>query len=324
MHEACGRLHQGAIVRALGRLVIAGPHQAVLVVALSTALSFLLPPVTSILGFVAAAALGLNTLQLGARSGAIVLLASAGIVALLASLVSGQQGSLAIVVILLVLWTPLWLASVVLRETRSMAMAILVLSLLGMLGVVALYVIAGDPVQWWPDYVRGQLEAALAVQPELQEQFESISGLAERVAPVLAGSIAAALVMNAVLFLVLGRWWQAVVLEKPGAVRAEFYALRLNLSLSLAGVAIFALASLDLGIVSVLALQWTLVIMVPFMFVGLAVAHATLNNLKAGFVWLVVVYIVAMLAPQLLVALGMLDPLLDPRRRTDKGASGQN
>lgn len=324
MHEACGRLHKGAIVRALGRLVIAGPHLAVLVVALSTALSFLLPPVTSILGFVAAAALGLNTLQQGARSGAIVLLASAGIVALLAGLVSGQQGSLAIVVILLVLWVPLWLASVVLRETRSMAMAILVLSLLGMLGVVALYVIAGDPVQWWPDFVRGQLEAAVAAQPELQDQFEPISGLAERVAPVLAGSVAAGLVMNAVLFLALGRWWQAVVLEKPGAVRAEFYALRLNLVLSLVGVAIFALASLDLGVVSVLALQWALVIMVPFMFVGLAVAHATLNNLKAGFVWLVVVYIVAILAPQLLVALGMLDPLLDPRRRTDKGASGQN
>ena len=324
MHEAGGRLHQGAIVRALGRLVIAGPHQAVLVVALSTALSFLLPPLTSILGLVAAAALALNCLQLGARSGAVVLLASAGIVALLAGFASGQQGSLAIVVILLVLWAPLWLASVVLRETRSLAMAILVLSLLGMLGVVLLYVIAGDPVQWWPDYVRGQLEAALAVQPELREQFEQVSGLVERVAPVLAGSVAAGLVMNTVLFLSLGRWWQAVMLEKPGAVRAEFYALRLNLGLSVAGVVIFALASLELGIVSVLALQWSLVIMVPFMFVGLAVAHATLNNLKAGFVWLVVVYIVAMLAPQLLVALGMLDPLLDPRRRTDKGAAGRN
>jgi len=311
-------------VRALGRLVVSGPHQAVLVVALCTALSFLLPPVTSVLGYVAAAALALNSLQLGARSGAIVLLASAGIVALLASLVTGQQASLAIAVILLVLWAPLWLASVVLRETRSLAMAILVLSLLGMLGVVLVYGFAGDPAEWWPDYVRTQLEAALAVQPELRDQFEQLSGLVERVAPVLAGSIAAGLVMNAMLCLTLGRWWQAVVLERPGAVRAEFYALRFNRSLSLAGIAIFALAALDLGIVSVLALQWALVIMVPFMFVGLAVAHATLNNLKAGLVWLVVVYIVAMIAPQLLVALGMLDPLLDLRRRTDKGASGQN
>ena len=311
-------------MRALGRLVVSGPHQAVLVVALCTALSFLLPPVTSVLGYVAAAALALNSLQLGARSGVIVLLASAGIVALLASLVTGQQASLAIAVILLVLWAPLWLASVVLRETRSLAMAILVLSLLGMLGVVLLYGFAGDPAQWWPEYVRAQLEAALAAQPELREQFEQLSELVERVAPVLAGSIAAGLVMNALLCLTLGRWWQAVVLDRPGAVRAEFYALRFNRSLSLAGIVIFALATLDLGIVSVLSLQWALVIMVPFMFVGLAVAHATLSNLKAGLVWLVVVYIVALIAPQLLVALGMLDPLLDLRRRTDKGASGQN
>jgi hypothetical protein len=311
-------------MRALGRLVVAGPYQAVLVVAICTALSFLLPPVTSLLGYVAAAALALNTLQSGVRSGAIVLLAASGIVALLASLVAGQQVLFGIAVILLVLWAPVWLSGVVLRETRSLAMALLALSLLGMLGVVLVYVVIGDPVQWWPDTVSRQLEAAVAVQPELREQFEQLSGLAEQIAPVLAGSMAAGLVMNALLCLALGRWWQAVVLERPGAVRAEFYALRFNRSLSLAGLVIFALASLDLGMVSVLSLQWALVVMVPFMFVGLAVAHATLSNLKAGFVWLVIVYIVAMLAPQLLVAVGMLDPWLDPRRRTDKGASGQN
>lgn len=309
-------------MRALGRLVIAGPYQAVLVVAFCTALSFLLPPVTSILAYVAVAALVLNSLQLGARSGGIVLLASAGIVALLAGLVTGQQASLAIVAILLALWAPVWLASVVLRETRSLAMAILVLLLLALLGVVLVYGLAGDPVEWWPDYVRSQIEAAVAVQPELSDQFEQMSEMVERVAPVLAGSIAAGLLLNAMLSLLLGRWWQAQVLERPGAVRAEFYALRFSRSLSLAGVAIFALASLDLGMISVLALQWALVVMVPFVFVGLAIAHATLSNLKAGFVWLVLVYIVATFAPQLLVALGMLDPWLDPRRRTDKGAAG--
>jgi len=311
-------------VRALGRLVVAGPYQAVLVVALCTVLSFLMPPVTSILGYVAAAALALNSLQVGAKSGAIVLLASSALVALLTSFVAGQQALLGIMVILLVLWVPVWLASVVLRETRSLAMAMLVLSLLGMLGVVLVYIVAGDPVQWWPGYVSKQLEAAIAAQPELREQFKQLSDLADRIAPVLAGSISAGLLMNALLCLTLGRWWQAVVLERPGAVRAEFYALRINRSLSLAGILIFALASLDLGIVSTLSLQWALVVMVPFMFVGLAVAHATLNNLKAGFAWLVLVYIVALFVPQLLVALGMLDPWLDPRRRTDRSTSGQD
>ncbi|VAW72218.1 hypothetical protein MNBD_GAMMA14-357 [hydrothermal vent metagenome] len=311
-------------MRALGRLVVAGPYQAVLVVALCTVLSFLMPPVTSILGYVAAAALALNSLQVGAKSGAIVLLASSALVALLTSFVAGQQALLGIMVILLVLWVPVWLASVVLRETRSLAMAMLVLSLLGMLGVVLVYIVAGDPVQWWPGYVSKQLEAAIAAQPELREQFKQLSDLADRIAPVLAGSISAGLLMNALLCLTLGRWWQAVVLERPGAVRAEFYALRINRSLSLAGILIFALASLDLGIVSTLSLQWALVVMVPFMFVGLAVAHATLNNLKAGFAWLVLVYIVALFVPQLLVALGMLDPWLDPRRRTDRSTSGQD
>ncbi len=309
---------------ALGRLVVAGTHQAVLVVALCTAVSFMLPPLTSILGYVAAAALALHSLQCGARSGAIVMLASAGAVALLATLATGQQASLVVAVILLALWAPLWLASVVLRETRSLAMAVLALTLLAMLGVVLLYLLVGDPQVWWPALVREQIEAAAAAQPELMDRLQEMSGVMEGIAPILAGTLAAGLVMNALLCLTLGRWWQAVVLERSGAVRAEFHALRFNRSLSLGAIGLFALASLDFGIVSTLALQWSLVVMVVYMFVGLAVAHATLNNLKAGLGWLVLVYIVATFAPQMLVAVGVLDPWLDPRRRTDKGAPDQN
>ena len=303
-------------MRALGRLVVAGPYQAVLAIVLCIVLGVFLPPLAPVLGYVAAAALVLHSLQLGARAGAIVLLASVAVVALLIGVLTGQQLALAITAILLALWTPLWLASVVLRETRSFAMAVLVFALLGMLAVLLVYLLLGDPVQWWPAYIKEQLDAVLAAQPELSEQLGQLSVQAERFAPVLAGSVAAGLVMNSVLGLALGRWWQAVILEKPGVVRAEFFALRFNRTLSLAGFAIFALAVPDLGVVSALALQWSLVIMVPFLFAGLAVAHVTLNNLKAGLVWLVFVYIAAILVPQLLVALGMLDPWLDLRRRT--------
>jgi uncharacterized protein YybS (DUF2232 family) len=55
--------------------------------------------------------------------------------------------------------------------------------------------------------------------------------------------------------------------------------------------------------------------------VGLAVVHATLANLKAGRIWLIVIYILMSLLPQvmmLVVVTGMLDPWLDLRRRTEK------
>ena len=61
--------------------------------------------------------------------------------------------------------------------------------------------------------------------------------------------------------------------------------------------------------------------MVLFLFVGLAVVHATLANLKAARGWLIAIYVLMGLLPQallLVVVTGMLDPWLDLRRRTAK------
>jgi hypothetical protein len=217
------------------------------------------------------------------------------------------------------LWIPVWLVAVVLRETRSLAMAMLALSALVMAGILLVFAWFGDPSQWWLERLQGLINS-LAAQPELQIDTGSWMGFAEQVAPFMTGSLAAGLSFAALTCLMLGRWWQSLMV-KPGALRKEFYALRLNRVLSLLALAIFAVAALKLGSVSALALQWSLVVMVPFLFVGLAVVHATLANLKAARTWLIVIYILMSLLPQviMLVAVtGMLDPWLDLRRRTEK------
>jgi hypothetical protein len=81
------------------------------------------------------------------------------------------------------------------------------------------------------------------------------------------------------------------------------------------------LAELKLGVVSDFLVQWALIVMVPFLFVGLAVAHATVANLKAGRGWLIGMYILMSLFKEALlmvVITGMLDPWLDLRGRTAK------
>ena len=96
---------------------------------------------------------------------------------------------------------------------------------------------------------------------------------------------------------------------------------RLNRLLSLLGIAVVALAALNFGVVSTLALQWALVVTVLFLFVGLAVVHATLANLKAARGWLIAIYVLMSLLPQallLVIVVGMLDPWLDLRRRSAK------
>jgi uncharacterized protein YybS (DUF2232 family) len=188
-----------------------------------------------------------------------------------------------------------------------------------MAGILLAFAWFGDPSQWWLERLQGLINS-LAAQPELQIDTGSLMGFAEQVAPFMTGSLAAGLSFAALTCLMLGRWWQSLMV-KPGALRKEFYALRLNRVLSLLALAIFAVAALKLGSVSALALQWSLVVMVPFLFVGLAVVHATLANLKAARIWLIVIYILMSLLPQvmmLVVVTGMLDPWLDLRRRTEK------
>jgi len=305
------------MMRALAGIIVAGPLQAVLVIALFTVLSFLAPPLTSILSYGGAAALASYSLHAGARSGVIVLLGAMLVTGLLTETLLHQ--GLTIAVTSLLLWIPVWLVAVVLRETRSLAMALLVLSALAMAGILLVFVWFGDPSQWWLERLQGLINS-LAAQPELQIDTASLIGFAEQVAPFMTGSLAAGLSFAALTCLMLGRWWQSLMV-KPGALRKEFYALRLNRVLSLLALAIFAVAALKLGSVSALALQWSLVVMVPFLFVGLAVVHATLANLKAARIWLIVIYILMSLLPQvmmLVVVTGMLDPWLDLRRRTEK------
>jgi uncharacterized protein YybS (DUF2232 family) len=308
------------MMRALAGIIVAGPLQAVLVVALFTVLSFLAPPLTSILSYAGAAALALYSLHVGARSGVIVLLGAMLVTGLLTEMLLHQGMTIAVTSLLL--WFPVWLIAVVLRETRSLAMAMLALSVLAMAGILLAFLWFGDPSQWWLERLQGLINS-LAAQPEIQIDTGSLSEFAEQVAPFMTGSLAAGLSFAALTCLMLGRWWQSLMV-KPGALRKEFYALRLNRMLSLLAVAIFAVAALKLGSVSALALQWSLVVLVPFLFVGLAVVHATLANLKAARIWLIVIYILMSLLPQvmmLVVMTGMLDPWLDLRRRTEKSAT---
>ena len=207
-------------MRALAGLIIAGPMQAVLVVALCTVLSFLAPPLTSILSYVGAAALALYCLHHDVRAGLIVLGGAVLLTGVLAEVLAGQGAVVAVTSMFL--WWPVWLAAVVLRNTRSMAMAMLALTVLAMIAVLVVYLLYGEPTAWWQQQLQAVVEAIMA-QPDLQlgDASAAFDTFVEQVAPVMTGLLAAGLSLAALGCLVLGRWWQSLLI-KPGALRKEF------------------------------------------------------------------------------------------------------
>ena len=163
--------------------------------------------------------------------------------------------------------------------------------------------------------VAAELNVAMPkVFPELHEQLsvEQQLQLQDLIVPVLTGLMAAVLQAISVLSVVLARYWQAV-LYNPGGFAQEFQRLRLP------AVIVFPLVfgmlfAPSLGIQAVIL---TPLCSVPLLFTGLAVVHGLVAKFRSGSFWLIGLYIGIVLFTHviypLLVVLAIFDSVFDFR-----------
>lgn len=302
-------------MKALAGYIVSGRWQAVLVAATSGVLGMLLLPF-SCLG---AATVSLVTLHVGIVSGLQVMaLATAG--ALLLYLLAGVKAAFLISMVLL-LWLPCWLVSGVLQQTRELGYALKVTSLFGACMLLLAYVLLGNPVPAW-------LEILKAVAVLFEENGLVVQGLSDEqlmsdVAGLMTGVVLAWLVLGIIASLLLGRWWQSVVVH-PGAFREEFGSLRLGYAAGLLTLGVMLLAQLTEGTGSEFAAQLAMILLVPYLLVGLAIIHSLMHQAGLGRGWLVAVYALLGLVPQsmlLLAGAGLLDTWIDFRRRLTRGGN---
>src|SRR5690606_2484533 len=106
---------------------------------------------------------------------------------------------------------------------------------LSVLGLVALSASGGLIFGWtFPEFNQA-LVAEAESQARALEQAQRVAAETERPAittALVVGLLAALIAMNALLALLIGRWWQAM-LYNPGGFRAEFYEFRLGKNLAL-------------------------------------------------------------------------------------------
>ena len=302
-------------MKALAGYIVSGRWQAVLVAATSGVLGMLLLPF-SCLG---AATVSLVTLHVGIVSGLQVMaLATAG--ALLLYLLAGVKAAFLISMVLL-LWLPCWLVSGVLQQTRELGYALKVTSLFGACMLLLAYVLLGNPVPAW-------LEILKAVAVLFEENGLVVQGLSDEqlmsdVAGLMTGVVLAWLVLGIIASLLLGRWWQSVVVH-PGAFREEFGSLRLGYAAGLLTLGVMLLAQLTEGAGSEFAAQLAMILLVPYLLVGLAIIHSLMHQAGLGRGWLVAVSVLLGLVPQsmlLLAGAGLLDTWIDFRRRLTRGGN---
>ena len=287
----------------LAAYIMRGRMQAMIVASSLALLSLIMPPVS----VVSSATVALVTLRRGAFEGLYVLACSSVAAGLLGFLAIGNYQFALLYV--MVLWLPVWLISIVLREGRHLSLAVEIAILIGVVGVIGFYLFTSEPAAMWKA-VLSQMVPADAPVGDIQRTIDTL-------AHYMTGIVAAGSVFGLLFGLFLGRWWQAN-LYNPGGFKQEFLALDTKPRLSIGSVAVVAIALASPGMVSEIAWNVSILLFVLYTVTGTAVLHTVFAGKKLGRYMVPMLYITLFLIPHamLLVALvGLSDPWLNLRNK---------
>ena len=270
-------------------------------------LSLLMPPVS----IVSSATVSLVTLRRGATEGLLVLLCSSIAAGVLGVLLLGNY--LFSLGYSLVLWVPVWLISIVLREGRQLSRALEFAVLIGVLAIIGFYLYYGEPAEMWNNILT-RMTAPMLNSPDVpvEQVRQSIAVFSH----YMTGVIAAGSVSGLLLGLLLARWWQSVLFN-PGGFRKEFLALNTQPVYAAASVCVVIAALIASGMLSEMSWNITVLLFVLYVFIGTAVVHVLLSSMKAKRFLLPLFYIVIFMIPHALLPVafvGLSDAWLNLRK----------
>lgn len=308
------------MMKSLASYAMRGPSKAILVMVGMAVASLLFFPLSWPISYLSAGIVALIALTQSSRDGLLIVLGATAILALLGWFFGGPLFGLGYA---LAVWSPAWLVAQWLRQRQSLPQALLLAGLVGLLGIVVMFLLLGDPAQWWGNYFEQQVLPGLK-QAGVEFQDEAaLRTMMQEAARFMTGAMMASLVLSAIIGVLAGRYWQALLFE-TGDPR-EFHQLRLGTLAAGVALVIVALAQFVDG----LAGQWlanaAMVVMTVFLFQGLAVGHQLASRSANAQVWLVALYIVVFFTMPygviVIAMLGMLDNWIELRRRFP-GAAG--
>ncbi|MCX7093250.1 MAG: DUF2232 domain-containing protein [Methylobacter sp.] len=266
-------------------------------------ISLVMPPVS----IVSSASVALVTLRRGATEGLIVLACSTAIAAVLGFFLLGNYQF--VLLYGMVLWVPVWLISIILREGRYLSLAIEVAVLLGVLGVIGAYLYNAELTTMWKN-ILSQMVPPKAPVEDIQHTLDVLSHY-------MTGIIAAASVFGLLFGLFLGRWWQAL-LYNPGGFKQEFLSLNTHPRLAIGSILVLVIASASSGALSEVAWNIAILLFVLYTFIGTAVLHTVFAAMKMGRFIVPMFYITMFLIPHAMLpvaVVGLCDTWMNLRNK---------
>jgi hypothetical protein len=264
--------------------------QAMIVAATLALVSLIMPPVS----IVSSASVALVTLRRGAIEGLIVLACSTAVAAVLGFFLLGNYQF--VLLYGMVLWVPVWLISIILREGRYLSLAVEIAVLLGVMGVVGFYLYDADMAVMWKN-ILSQMVPPNAPVEDIQHTLDLLSHY-------MTGIVAAAAVFGLLFGLFLGRWWQAL-LYNPGGFRQEFLSLKTHPRLAIGSIVVVVIASLSSGVISEVSWNIAILLFVLYTYTGAAVLHAVFAAMKMGRFIVPMFYVTLFLIPHAMLPVAL-------------------
>ena len=221
---------------------------------------------------------------------------------------------LLVVGVILLLWLPVWLASMILRSTFSLSVSLQAITGFSVALVLLLHL--GFPelqTQLQHEFL-SILKPVIEQQPD-EVQRQNLQVAVESVLVLLPGILVTGMMSGIMLSLLLGRWWQSA-LYNPGGLVNEFNSLRLGRSLNLISSAFLLMALFS---ASELATMIVLLLLSLYLLQGVAVVHGVFELRQIAKGWLIGLYVMILFIPHLVVlplaVFGLSDAWVDFRQR---------
>ncbi len=296
----------------LAAYIMKGRMEAMLVASSLVLLSLIISPIS----IVSSATVALVTLRRGAVEGLYVLAWSALASAVLGFFLLGSfQFALLYVAML---WLPIWLISIVLREGRHLSLAVEIAVMIGLVGVVGAYLFVSDLPNVWVAIMTQFLNVAAANAPLQADQLLLAQNNIGLFSHYMTGMVAAGSVFSLLLGLFLGRWWQAS-LYNPGGFGQEFLSLSTQPRLAVGTLAVTAVAWFSSsGIVSEILRNGSILLLVLYIFIGSAVVQGWFAERKLSALTIPMFYLTLFLVPYTVVPvalIGLADAWLNLRTK---------
>lgn len=302
---------------ALARYTLKGPYQAAAVVGLLAIVAVFSIPVIglSVVSFVlafltnllAAVLVGLIILTQGSAAGLKVIVISALVLSVAAwtGLNSSEGLSMA-----LLQWLPVIAMAQILRSSNSLALTLLAGIVIGGMVIGFQYLFWSDlETNWFSQLIQRREGETKITRDEAQQLAQFV-----RFMMLL---MASSLYLMYVLVIFIARWLQAKLADSPGFGR-EFRALTLGKPAALVAVVVLPLSLL---LQQAWLISFAFIVVIAFMFQGIAVVHTRLANRKQAYGLFVLFYVLLVFTWQItgiLTAItGIVDNWLNFRKKPE-------